>query len=117
MPQTKARSLPEELTPEALLAREKQPKAPRKETTENAYAKTAKKWWPLFLTAASWDANDKSCFLYEDGSPRDGIFQQLFIWLFEQDPGAPTPLAKVTGMIVTARVRLRVTVGCEAPPP
>ena len=32
-------------------------------------------------------------------------------------PGAPTPLAKVTGMIVTARVRLRVTVGCEAPPP
>ena len=30
-------------------------------------------------------------------------------------PGAPTPLAKVTGMIVTARVRLRVTAGCEAP--
>ena len=31
------------------------------------------------------------------------------------EPGAPTALAKVTGMIVTARVRLRVTAGCEAP--
>ena len=31
-------------------------------------------------------------------------------------PGAPTALAKVTGMIMTARVRLRVTAGCEAPP-
>lgn len=48
-------------------------------------AKTARKWWPLFLTAAGWDANDKSCFLFADGSPRDGIFQQLVIWLYEQD--------------------------------
>ena len=33
----------------------------------------------------------------------------------KKNPGAPTALAKVTGMIVTARVRLRVTAGCEAP--
>ena len=31
-------------------------------------------------------------------------------------PGAATALAKVTGVIVTARVRLRVAAGCEAPP-
>ena len=31
-------------------------------------------------------------------------------------PGAATALAKVTGVIVTARVRLRAAAGCEAPP-
>ena len=31
-------------------------------------------------------------------------------------PGAATALAKVTGVIVTARVRLRAASGCEAPP-
>ena len=32
------------------------------------------------------------------------------------NPGAPTALAKVTGMIVTARVRRRAAGGSEAPP-
>ena len=32
-------------------------------------------------------------------------------------PGAATALAKVTGVIVTARVCLRAAAGCEAPPP
>eukprot|EP00964_Phaeocystis_antarctica_P018335 scaffold10127_cov64-Phaeocystis_antarctica.AAC.6 len=32
-------------------------------------------------------------------------------------PGAATALAKVTGVIVTARVRLRAAAGCEALPP
>eukprot|EP00964_Phaeocystis_antarctica_P122580 scaffold86249_cov66-Phaeocystis_antarctica.AAC.3 len=32
-------------------------------------------------------------------------------------PGAATPLAKVTGVIVTARLRLTAAAGCEAPPP
>eukprot|EP00964_Phaeocystis_antarctica_P012705 scaffold6985_cov57-Phaeocystis_antarctica.AAC.1 len=32
-------------------------------------------------------------------------------------PGAATALAKVTGVIVTARVDLRAAAGCEAPPP
>ena len=32
-------------------------------------------------------------------------------------PGAATALAKVTGVIVTARVRLRAAAGYEAPPP
>ena len=31
-------------------------------------------------------------------------------------PGAAAPLAKVTGMIVTVRVRLRAAGGCKAPP-
>jgi len=31
-------------------------------------------------------------------------------------PGAATALPKVTGVIVTARVRLRAAAGCEAPP-
>eukprot|EP00964_Phaeocystis_antarctica_P119935 scaffold83690_cov36-Phaeocystis_antarctica.AAC.1 len=31
-------------------------------------------------------------------------------------PGAATALAKVTGVIVTARVRLRAAAGCESPP-
>ena len=31
-------------------------------------------------------------------------------------PGAATALAKVTGVIVTARVRLRAAAGCKAPP-
>ena len=42
--------------------------------------------------------------------PRRGTFRKL-------DPGAATALAKVTGVIVTARVRLRAAAGCEAPPP
>ena len=32
-------------------------------------------------------------------------------------PGAATALAKVTGVIVTARVRLRAAAGCETSPP
>ena len=32
-----------------------------------------------------------------------------------RDPGAAAPLAKVTGMIVTVRVRLRAAAGCKAP--
>ena len=32
-------------------------------------------------------------------------------------PGAPTPLAKVPGVIVTVRVVYRAAAGCEAPPP
>ena len=32
------------------------------------------------------------------------------------NPGAAAPLAKVTGMIVTVRMRLRAAGGCKAPP-
>ena len=34
----------------------------------------------------------------------------------KHNPGAAAPLAKVTGMIVTVRVRLRAAAGCKAPP-
>ena len=39
----------------------------------------------MFLKAAQWDANDKAHWLTGDGEPRNGIFRQLFIWLYEQD--------------------------------
>ena len=51
---------------------------------------------------------------YSPGAPLVEVVAKLRLGAV---PGAPTALVKVTGMIVTARVRLRVTVGCEAPPP
>ena len=78
--------LPEDVTAEQLRARQKQPAASaRQDSTNNQYAATSQKWWPMFLKAAQWDANDKAHWLDADGKPRDGIFRQLFIWLYEQD--------------------------------
>ena len=78
--------LPEDVTAEELRVRERQPSAStRKDSTDGQYAATSQKWWPMFLKAAQWDANDKADWLWEDGEPRNGIFRQLFIWLYEQD--------------------------------
>ena len=85
MQETVSRALPEQLTAEALGARPKQPKPSQKASTAAAYSKTSNKWWPAFLKDAGWEAADKSNFLDADGKPRDGIFQQLFIWLYEKD--------------------------------
>lgn len=85
MAETGPRGLPEQLTAEALRARPKQPKPSQKTSTAAAYSKTSGKWWPLFLKDAGWNAADKSNFLDGDGKPRDGIFQQLFIWLYEKE--------------------------------
>ena len=41
---------------------------------------------------------------------------EYFFATLPRAPGAATALAKVTGVIATARVRLRVAAGCEAPP-
>ena len=46
---------------------------------------------------------------YSIGTP------QNFIGMKSTHPGAATALAKVTGVIVTARVRLRAAAGCKAP--
>ena len=104
--------LPEDVTAEQLRARQKQPAASaRQDSTNNQYAATSQKWWPMFLKAAQWDANDKAHWLDADGKPRDGIFRQLFIWLYEQDvsksifktmlatrpSGAPTRAARRRG--------------------
>ena len=85
MQRTAPMALPETLTVEALAARPKQPKAPQKATTASAYSKTSGKWWPAFLKDAGWEASDKSNFLDAEGKPRDGIFQQLFIYLYEKE--------------------------------
>ena len=45
--------LSDDVTVEELAARPKQPKAARKESSSAAYAASANKWWPLFLTLSS----------------------------------------------------------------
>lgn len=77
--------LPETVTADELAARPRQPGAAQKDSSVAAYAATSGKWWPMFLKAASWDANDVNNFLDAEGKPRDGIFIQLFVWLYEQD--------------------------------
>ena len=78
--------LPETVTADELAARSaRQPGAAQKDSSVAAYAATSGKWWPMFLKAASWDANDVNNFLDAEGKPRDGIFIQLFVWLYEQD--------------------------------
>ena len=37
------------------------------------------------MKAAGWDGTVKGVFIEEDGTPQDGTFRQLFIWLYEQD--------------------------------
>jgi hypothetical protein len=75
-----------EMTSEEMAARPKQPKEARRDTSAAVYKKTSNKWWPLFCKAHGWDQKDMMDFLNEDGSPRDGIFRRLFIWMYEQ-PG------------------------------
>ena len=77
--------LPEDVTVDELAARTKQPKGPRKASSQDTYNRTANKWWPLFLKSAGWCAIDKNIWLDADKKPRDGIFRQLFIWLYEHD--------------------------------
>ena len=82
---TRENPMPEDVTVEELAARPKKPRAPRKASSDQTYGKTANKWWPLFLKAAGWCAIDKNIWLTAEGKPRDGIFRQLFIWLYEQE--------------------------------
>ena len=77
--------LPDDVTAQELAARPKQPKPARKRASTEAYEKTAGKWWPRFLKSAGWDGTIKGVFIDEDGTPKDGTFRQLFIWLYEQD--------------------------------
>lgn len=76
--------LPDDVTVDVLAARPNQPTAPRKNSTNATYWKTANKWWPKFLDYAGWHADDKNVWLKADGAPREGILRQLFIWLYDQ---------------------------------
>jgi hypothetical protein len=82
---TRENPLAEDVTVDELAARPKQPRAPRQTSSDATYARSANKWWPLFLKSVGWCAIDKNVWLTAEGKPRDGIFRQLFIWLFEQE--------------------------------
>ena len=77
--------LADDLSIDELAARPKQPAPPRKTASTEKYDKTAKKWWGAFVKHAGWDGTVRINFLNDDGSPRDGTFRQLFVWLYEQD--------------------------------
>ena len=77
--------LPSDVTPSELAAKEKQPKETRKASSSESYASTANKWWKKFLKYAQWDAGVAEVFIDEEGSPIDGTFRQLFIYLYEQE--------------------------------
>ena len=53
----------------------------RVNTTQNQYGNAARKYWPAFLKAAKWDANEKIHFVDQHGNVRDGTFRQFFKWL------------------------------------
>jgi hypothetical protein len=63
-------AIAEDMTAEQLAARPKQPKSGRKASSDEAYAATAKKWWPLFLKE-QWDGAVKGQFIapVEGGGP------------------------------------------------
>jgi len=84
-PRSACNTMPDDVTPEELAARPKQPKTARKASAQASYDKTKNKWWPLFLKSAGWKHEEKIVFIDEDGKPRDGTFRQLFIWMYEQD--------------------------------
>jgi hypothetical protein len=98
-----AQPFADDVTVEELAARPKQPRAPRKESSEDAYATSANKWWPKFLKAAGWDGTEKGVFIDAAGDPIDGTFRQLFIWLYEQD-GMTKSIYKT--MLAWAQARL-----------
>ena len=117
MAETRSQPLPDDVSAEDLAARPKQPKVARKASTTAAYAATAGKWWPAFLKAAGWDGTVKGVFIEEDGTPQDGTFRQLFIWLYEQDvtkgvykpcpaPDAPAPSALQSAASLSPGLRL-----------
>ena len=97
-----AQPFADDVTAEELAARPKQPRAPRKESSEEAYASSANKWWPKFLKAAGW-GTEKGVFIDAAGNPIDGTFRQLFIWLYEQD-GMTKSIYKA--MLAWAQARL-----------
>ena len=80
-----AQPFADDVTAEELAARPKQPRAPRKESSEEVYSSSANKWWPKFIKAAGWDGTEKGVFIDAAGNPIDGTFRQLFIWLYEHD--------------------------------
>ena len=98
-----AQPLADDVTAEELAARPEQPRAPRNKSTEEAYASSANKWWPMFLKAVCWDGTEKGVFIDAAGDPIDGTFSQLFIWLYEQD-GMAKSIYKA--MLAWAQARL-----------
>jgi hypothetical protein len=98
-----AQPLADDVTAEELAARPEQPRAPRNKSTEEAYASSANKWWPMFLKAVCWDGTEKGVFIDAAGDPIDGTFSQLFIWLYEQD-GMTKSIYKA--MLAWAQARL-----------
>jgi hypothetical protein len=77
--------LADDVTVDELAAKEKKPKASRKASSDNQYNKSARKWWPKFIAYAGWNSEERLNFLNADGTPRDGTFRQLFIYLYEQN--------------------------------
>ena len=73
-----AQPLADDLTAEELAARPELPRAPRNKSTEEAYASSANKWWPMFIKAVCWDGIEKGVFIDAAGDPIDGTFSQYF---------------------------------------
>ena len=76
--------LPDDITAEQLKARPQPGGTKGQENTKSQYSKVSNKWWPKFIAAAGWNHQEKMVFLNEQGKPRDGTFQQLFIYLYEE---------------------------------
>ena len=71
--------------------------------TTAAYFRVSNKWWPRFLLAAGMDhLIEEHFFIDDDGTPRDGVFRQLFIWLYEQPGGSTKGIFKT---VATGRAR------------
>ena len=92
-----------DVTADELAERPKQPRPPRKASSEEAYASAANKWWPKFLKAAQWDGEVKGVFIDAAGEPIDGTLRVLFVWLYEQD-GMTKSIYKA--MLAWAQARL-----------
>ena len=108
--------LADDVTMEELEARPKQPRPARKASSTAAYSATANKWWPMFLKRAGWDAEVKGVFIDDDGTPHDGTFRQLFIWLYEQDvtKGVFKPMLAWAQAQLNTQLRAKMSAFCFA---
>ena len=70
----------------------------------------------MFLKRAGWDAEVKGVFIDDDGTPHDGTFRQLFIWLYEQDvtKGVFKPMLAWAQAQLNTQLRAKMSAFCFA---
>jgi len=109
-----AQPLADDVTAEELAARPEQPRAPRSKSTEEAYASSANKWWPMFLKAVCWDGTEKGVFIDAAGDPISTAI--LYQFLYSIGPGGIPTYVLAPNKETVARLWEEYTTGLNGGP-